>query len=259
MFQRLPNARGCPQEDDVSSLRDIIHGAAPCPPEVMKAMIDWVGLIINEVLRRLRGRRGVSLSRPRNGRFSPARSASCLTPARCGSSTTTAKRWSRASLDYAWLHASRRSRCSNTTRTRQRPPPRTAAITSTLGDVGYLDGYLPHRPHRRVHHLRRRSTSTRRRIDNELIKHPAVEDSVSIGVPNEEWRGGEVGGHLEPWLRRLREALAADIQTFAREHLAGFKVPRSVSSRDEPLRSPAGKIQRKKVREPFWAGRARQI
>jgi long-chain acyl-CoA synthetase len=55
------------------------------------------------------------------------------------------------------------------------------------------------------------------------------------------------------------EDLAADIQKFAREHLAGFKVPRTVEFVDELPRSPAGKIQRKKVREPYWAGRARSI
>jgi long-chain acyl-CoA synthetase len=54
-------------------------------------------------------------------------------------------------------------------------------------------------------------------------------------------------------------ALTAEIMTFAREHLAGFKVPRSVDYVDDLPRSPAGKIQRKKVRDPFWAGRKVQI
>ena len=55
------------------------------------------------------------------------------------------------------------------------------------------------------------------------------------------------------------DELAGDIIRFARERLAGFKVPRSVEFVDELPRSPAGKIQRKKVRDPYWAGRARQI
>ena len=55
------------------------------------------------------------------------------------------------------------------------------------------------------------------------------------------------------------DALAKDIQAWARDHLAGFKVPRSIEFVDELPRSPAGKIQRKKVREPYWAGRARSI
>ena len=64
---------------------------------------------------------------------------------------------------------------------------------------------------------------------------------------------------LQPGLRRPATPWRADILAFAREHLAGFKVPRSVDFVDELPRSPAGKIQRGKVRAPYWAGRARQI
>jgi long-chain acyl-CoA synthetase len=96
-------------------------------------------------------------------------------------------------------------------------------------------------------------------IDNELIKHPAVEDSCAIGVPNTEW-GEEVKVvlMLKPGYEPS-SALTTEIMTFAREHLAGFKVPRSVDYVDDLPRSPAGKIQRKKVRDPFWAGRKVQI
>jgi len=78
-------------------------------------------------------------------------------------------------------------------------------------------------------------------------------------VPNAEW-GEEVKVvlMLKPGFEPS-EALTADILKFARERLAGFKVPRSVDYVDDLPRSPAGKIQRKKVREPFWAGRKVQI
>jgi long-chain acyl-CoA synthetase len=96
-------------------------------------------------------------------------------------------------------------------------------------------------------------------IDNELIKHPAVEDSCVIGAPNDEW-GEEVKAvlTLNPGYSPSPE-LAAEIIGFARQHLAGFKVPRSIDFVDELPRSPAGKIQRGKVRKPYWAGRAREI
>jgi len=96
-------------------------------------------------------------------------------------------------------------------------------------------------------------------IDNELIKHPAVEDSCAIGVPNTEW-GEEVKAviMLRPG-HAPSEAMTQDILAFARQHLAGFKVPRSVDYVDDMPRSPAGKVQRGKVRAPFWAGRKVQI
>jgi len=55
------------------------------------------------------------------------------------------------------------------------------------------------------------------------------------------------------------EALGADILAFARQRLAGFKIPRTIDFVEELPRSPAGKIQRGKVRAPYWAGRTRQI
>jgi long-chain acyl-CoA synthetase len=78
-------------------------------------------------------------------------------------------------------------------------------------------------------------------------------------VPNDEW-GEEVKVvvTLRPG-HRPDETLAGDILAFARAHLAGFKSPRTLAFVDELPRSPAGKIQRGKVRAPYWAGRARQI
>ena len=66
MFQRLLNLpEDVRAKYDVSSLRYIIHGAAPCPPEVKKAMIDWVGPIINEYYAGSEG--GAGSWRPRSG------------------------------------------------------------------------------------------------------------------------------------------------------------------------------------------------
>ena len=55
------------------------------------------------------------------------------------------------------------------------------------------------------------------------------------------------------------EALQKEIIDFVRPHLAAFKVPRTIDFVAELPRSAAGKIQRKKVREPFWEGRRVQI
>jgi long-chain acyl-CoA synthetase len=131
----------------------------------------------------------------------------------------------------------------------------------TMGDVGYLDedDYL---------FLTGRSAETiiaggvniyPQEIDNELIKHPAVEDSCTIGTPHDEW-GEEVRAMIqlkdgyEP-----SDALKAEILAFAQARLAKFKVPRQLQFVDSLPRSEAGKIQRGKVRAPFWEGRARAI
>jgi long-chain acyl-CoA synthetase len=131
----------------------------------------------------------------------------------------------------------------------------------TLGDVGYFDeeGFL---------FLTGRSAEViiaggvniyPQEVDNELIKHPAVADCATVGVPNEEW-GEEVKAVIllkEGY--RPSDALAQEIVAFGRDRLAAYKAPRSVDFVGELPRTEAGKIQRHKVRAKYWAGRARQI
>jgi long-chain acyl-CoA synthetase len=52
---------------------------------------------------------------------------------------------------------------------------------------------------------------------------------------------------------------ASDLIAFAKEHLPGFKAPRTIDFIDDLPRLPSGKIQRKMVRAPYWAGRDKQI
>ncbi|HXQ16519.1 MAG TPA: AMP-binding protein [Caulobacteraceae bacterium] len=260
MFQRLLNLPDhVRRKYDVSSLRYIIHGAAPCPPEVKKAMIDWVGPIINEYYAGSEGGAGFVVSseewlrKPGTvGKLPDPGALKILDDdgheVKQGQSGTLYFRVSPiAPFEY------------------YKDPAKTAAAHRgdffTLGDVGYLDedGYLFLTGRTAECIISGGVNIYPQEIDNELIKHPAVEDACTIGVPNEEW-GEEVKSvlTLNPGYEG-GDALAKDIQSFARERLAGFKVPRTVEFVDELPRSPAGKIQRKKVREPYWAGRARSI
>src|SRR5262249_22297959 len=131
----------------------------------------------------------------------------------------------------------------------------------TLGDMGYLDadGYL---------FLNGRSAETiisggvniyPQEIDAEILKHPAVLDVCTVGVPSDEW-GEEVKSvvQLEPG-RRGDSALAAELIAFAKSRLPGFKTPRSIDFVTDLPRLPSGKIQRRLVRAPYWAGRTKQI
>jgi long-chain acyl-CoA synthetase len=59
---------------------------------------------------------------------------------------------------------------------------------------------------------------------------------------------------------REGSSLSADaVMSFAREHLAGYKVPRTVSFMDELPRTGSGKILKRQLREPYWAGRASRV
>jgi long-chain acyl-CoA synthetase len=261
MFQRLlalPEAVRASY--DISSLRYIVHGAAPCPPEVKKAMIDWVGPILHEYYAGSEGGVGFMidshewLSKPGTVGKLPAPDAVRLLDDEGGLITEK----NRPGVIY--FKVSQIAPFEY-----YKDPAKTASAHRdgyfTLGDVGHLDEddylFLTGRTAECI--ISGGVNIYPQEIDNEIIKHPAVEDSCAIGVPSDEWgEAVKVVVTLNPG-HEPGEALAAEILAFARERLAGFKIPRSIDFVEELPRSPAGKIQRGKVRAPFWAGRARQI
>ena len=131
----------------------------------------------------------------------------------------------------------------------------------TLGDIGHIDedGYL---------FLTGRSSECiisggvniyPAEIDNRLSEHPAVADSCAVGVPSDQW-GEDVKSVVQ--LKAgfsADEAMKADLDKFARDALATYKCPKSFDFVSELPRLPSGKVQRKKVREPYWAGRDKSI
>jgi fatty-acyl-CoA synthase/long-chain acyl-CoA synthetase len=93
-------------------------------------------------------------------------------------------------------------------------------------------------------------------IEAVLESHPDVYDVAVIGVPSEEW-GESVHAVVVPQPDRRLDAEA--VMAYAREHLAGYKIPRSVSFLDELPRTGSGKILKRVLREPFWRGYDRRV
>jgi fatty-acyl-CoA synthase/long-chain acyl-CoA synthetase len=92
-------------------------------------------------------------------------------------------------------------------------------------------------------------------IEAALDRHPDVMDVAVIGIPSDEW-GEAVHAVVRP---RDGHLVAETLIGWAREHLASYKIPRSISFADEIPRNASGKILKKVLREPFWAGRERRI
>jgi acyl-CoA synthetase (AMP-forming)/AMP-acid ligase II len=93
-------------------------------------------------------------------------------------------------------------------------------------------------------------------IEAALEEHPDVYEAAVIGIPSEEW-GESV--HAFVVLRPGANLAADDITAFARAHLAGYKVPRSVSFLDELPKTGSGKLLKRQLREPYWAGHATRV
>ena len=125
------------------------------------------------------------------------------------------------------------------------------------GDLGYLDEqsylYLVDRAKDMIISGGENVYSTE--VENALVAHPAVGEAAVFGVPHERW--GEAV-HAVVFCRA--DATPDELIAHCRGRIAGFKVPRQVELRDEPLpKSAAGKILKRELREPYWAGQRTRV
>lgn len=260
MFQRLlalPNdvrARA-----DTSSVRLITHGAAPTPVEVKRAMIEWWGPVLFEYYGATEASPNIGirsqdwLEKPGSvGRVPPGGGTVILddtdTPCGPGEVGRICFRVP-AGQSVEYFNA----------------PEKNADVFAreyfTVGDLGYVDsdGFL---------FLTGRSAETiisggvniyPQEIDHIFLVHPAVRQSATIGVPNEEW-GEEVRGVIALSAGyRPSDTLAAELIDFASRSLARYKLPRRIDFVNEVPVSEAGKVLRGQVRAGYWSGHDRAI
>lgn len=127
------------------------------------------------------------------------------------------------------------------------------------GDAGYIDedGYLFIADRIKDMVISGGENIYPAEVENALHEHPAVGEAAVIGVPDDSW------GEAVKAIVVLKPGTAlseGDLIAFTRERIAHFKAPRSVDFRETPLpRSPSGKILRRELREPYWAGKERRV
>lgn len=244
---RLPDERRA--AFDGSSLRLVLHAAAPCPPEVKEAMIAWLGPIVDEYYAGSEGtgityltseewlaHRG-SVGRPILGTVAITDDdGNELGPGEPGTI------WFTGGTPYEY-----RGDPSATAARRDRRG------WTTLDDVGYLDddGFL-HLTDRRTHMIVTGGVNVYpREAEDVLAAHPRVDDVAVIGVPHPEF-GEEVRAVVKP-VGRGDDALAAELIEHCRSRLAHLKCPRSVDFVDDLPRLPSGKLAKHVLKDRYWS------
>jgi long-chain acyl-CoA synthetase len=245
--------------DDLRHAHDLrshvcaIHAAAPCPVEVKRQMIDWWGPILFEYYAgtEANGYTYVNsqdwlahpgtVGRPILGIVHVCDETGVELPT--GEAGTVY--FERETMPFEYHNAPDKTRSS------QHPEH---ANWSTLGDVGYVDGegflYLTDRKAFMI--IAGGVNIYPQEIEDCLVLHPKVADVAVFGVPNEDL-GEEVKAVVQPAEGvEGSEDFARELIAYAREHIAHFKVPRSVDFVAELPRLPTGKLYKRLLRDAYW-------
>jgi len=125
------------------------------------------------------------------------------------------------------------------------------------GDGGYLDGpYVTISDRKKDVIITGGENVSSIEVEDAIFQHPAVAEVAVIGVPDEKW--GEMVTALVV-LRPGEEISAEDLIAFTKGRLAGYKCPKSIEFRDELARTATGKLQKFKLRQPFWEGKEKLV
>ncbi|GGR27626.1 acyl-CoA synthetase [Streptomyces netropsis] len=242
---------------DVSSMRHAVHGAAPCPDHVKRAMIDWWGNCVEEYYAASEGGGAFAtaedwLKKPGTvGRAWPISELAVFDddgnrlPA--GEPGTVYMRMTTGGFAY---HKDEGKTAKNR-----------IGDFFTVGDIGHLDeeGYLFLRDRKIDMIISGGVNIYPAEIESVLLAHPAVVDAAVFGIPHEEW-GEEVKAVVEPAGGRAPDAaLAAEILAHCEHRLAGYKRPRSLDFIAAMPRDPNGKLYKRRLRAPYWEGRERPV
>ncbi|MFI5041114.1 MAG: AMP-binding protein [Acidimicrobiales bacterium] len=142
----------------------------------------------------------------------------------------------------------------------QQPEETTKAIPDGwfhTGDGGFLDGaYLTISDRKKDVIITGGENVSSIEVEDCLFQHPAVAEVAVIGVPDEKW-GERVTALVV--LRDGEVLTAEELISFTREHLAHYKCPKTVEFRDALARTATGKLQKFKLRQPYWEGQQKLV
>jgi long-chain acyl-CoA synthetase len=239
---------------DLSSLEYVVHGAAPCPVDVKRQMIEWWGPVIHEYY-------GSSEA----GLMTSINSADWLQ--RPGSVGQSLSDTHLKILDnngdelaagdvgeiFVEINEARDFTYHGNHQLRQ-------SISKgnyiSNGDVGYLDdeGFLHICDRKKDMIISGGVNIYPSEIEDVLATHPAIKDSAVFGIPHEEY-----GESIAAAIETVSDISEAEVKAFVRSRLANYKTPKVVSFHDALPREDSGKIFKRKLRDKYWQNTQRAI
>jgi len=243
---------------DVSSIESIFHTGAPCPVEVKQRIMEWFGPVVYETYGGTEG--AATIATPRRWLEKPGTVGRPITGAVVRILDDDGNDVPNGEAGSIYIGSVRAERAEYFKDPAKSESIRRGSLV-TLGDVGYFDddGFL-FLCDRKIDMIIAGGVNIYpAEVEACLLAHDAVADVAVIGVPDDEW-GESVKAIVEPVPGVAPDAALADaLVEHCRERIARFKCPRSIDFVDVLPRLPNGKIEKRRLREPFWAGRVRAI
>ena len=236
---------------DLSSMRWILHGAAPCPVEVKQGMMDWMGPILYEYYAATEG--GGCFIQPKEWLDKPGSVGRANEGTEVKILDDNFKEVEIGEEGTIYFSAPSKGRFEYY-KAEEKTSGAYWGDYFTMGDIGFCDkdGY---------HFLTGRSADTiisggtniyPQEIDNVLLMHEKVAEVCCVGVPNKEW-GEEIKAVINLEVGADQDEVLKELVAMSEERLSGFKKPKSYEFWKEELpRLPTGKIQRNLVKKRFW-------
>jgi long-chain acyl-CoA synthetase len=242
---------------DVSSLRHMVHAAAPCPPDIKRRMIEWWGPVIDEYYAASEG--GGTLVTSEQWLEHPGTVGQAWPNAEIVVLDDDGNELARNEVGTVYMHMATGD--FEYFKDKDKTQRNRVGKFFTVGDVGYLDddGWLFLRDRKSDMIISGGANIYPAEIESVLLTHPKVGDAAVFGIPHEDW-GEEVKAVVEPAPGvEAGDDLRDDILAFCAGKLARFKMPKSIDFVDEMPRDPNGKLYKRKLRDPYWEGRERAI
>jgi long-chain acyl-CoA synthetase len=242
---------------DLSSMRWLIHAAAPCPVSLKRAMLDWWGPCVYEYYAATEG--GGTIATPQDWLARPGTVGTPWPVSEIMVADDDGNECPRGVPGTVYM------RMSLPDFSYKGDPEKTAANRLrgffTVGDVGYLDGegflFLCDRKADVI--ISGGANIYPAEVESEIIGHPRVADVAVFGIPDDDW-GERVMAVVQPASgESAGPELAAAILASLDGRLARMKWPTVIDFIGEMPRDPSGKLLKRRLRDPYWQGHDRAI